>query len=40
MTAVDANVLLRRLLNDDATQAEKARRLLETQDGYRCGIGK
>ena len=30
--AVDTNVLLRRLLNDDATQAEKARRLFETQE--------
>jgi predicted nucleic-acid-binding protein len=28
--AVDTNVLLRRLLNDDAMQAEKARRLFET----------
>ena len=32
MIAVDTNVLLRRLLNDDATQAEKARRLFETQE--------
>jgi predicted nucleic-acid-binding protein len=32
MTAVDTNVLFRRLLNDDATQAEKARRLLETRE--------
>jgi predicted nucleic-acid-binding protein len=30
--AVDTNVLLRWLLNDDATQAEKARRLFETQE--------
>ena len=32
MIAVDTNVLLRRLLNDDATQAEKARGLFETQE--------
>ena len=32
MIAVDTNVLLRRLLNDDAMQAEKARRLFETQE--------
>ena len=32
MIAVDTNVLLRRLLNDDATQAEKARQLFETQE--------
>lgn len=32
MIAVDTNVVLRRLLNDDATQAEKARRLFETQE--------
>lgn len=32
MIAVDTNVLLRRLLNDDATQAEKARRLFETEE--------
>lgn len=32
MIAVDTNVLLRRLLNDDATQAEKARRLFETNE--------
>lgn len=32
MIAVDTNVLLRRLLDDDATQAEKARRLFETQE--------
>ena len=32
MIAVDTNVLLRRLLNDDATQAEKARRLFEMQE--------
>jgi predicted nucleic-acid-binding protein len=30
--AVDTNVLLRRVLNDDATQAEKARRLFEAQE--------
>jgi predicted nucleic-acid-binding protein len=30
--AVDTNVLLRRLLNDDATQAARARRLFETQE--------
>jgi predicted nucleic-acid-binding protein len=30
--AVDTNVLLRRLLNDDATQAEKALRLFEMQE--------
>jgi predicted nucleic-acid-binding protein len=29
---VDTNILLRRLLNDDATQWEKARRLFEMQD--------
>src|SRR5438552_11656093 len=32
MIAVDTNVLLRRLLDDDATQAEKARRLFETNE--------
>ena len=32
MIAVDTNVLLRRLLNDDARQAEKARRLFETHE--------
>lgn len=32
MIAVDTNVLLRRLLNDDATQAEKARRLFESEE--------
>ena len=32
MIAVDTNVLLRRLLNDDAKQAEKARQLFETQE--------
>ena len=32
MIAVDTNVLLRRLLNDDAGQAEKARRLFETRE--------
>ena len=32
MIAVDTNVLLRRLLNDDAMQAEKARQLFETQE--------
>ena len=32
MIAVDTNVLLRRLLNDDASQAEKARRLFESED--------
>ena len=32
MIAVDTNVLLRRLLNDDGTQAAKARRLFEMQD--------
>lgn len=32
MIAVDTNVLLRRLLNDDAPQAERARRLFETQE--------
>ena len=33
MIAVDTNVVLRRLLNDDATtQAEKARRLFEAQE--------
>jgi hypothetical protein len=31
MIAIDTNVLLPRLLNDDATRAEKARRLLETE---------
>jgi predicted nucleic-acid-binding protein len=30
--AVDTNVLLRRLLNDDPTQAEKARRLFEMHE--------
>jgi len=30
--AVDTNVLLRRLLNDDAVQAEKARRLFESEE--------
>jgi predicted nucleic-acid-binding protein len=30
--AVDTNVLLRRLLNDDAAQAEKARRLFESEE--------
>ena len=34
---LDTNVLLRRLLNDDATQAEKARRLGE---GFRVIIKK
>jgi predicted nucleic-acid-binding protein len=32
MIAVDTNVLLRRLLNDDATQAERARQLFETRE--------
>lgn len=32
MIAVDTNVLLRRLLNDDVAQAEKARRLFETNE--------
>ena len=32
MIAVDTNVLLRRLLNDDASQAAKARRLFESED--------
>ena len=32
MIAVDTNVLLRRLLNDDATQAERARRLFESEE--------
>ena len=32
MIAVDTNVLLRRLLNDDAVQAEKARRLFESEE--------
>ena len=32
MIAVDTNVLLRRLLNDDAAQAEKARRLFESEE--------
>ena len=32
MIAVDTNVLLRRLLNDDARQADKARQLFETQE--------
>jgi len=30
--AVDTNVLLRRLLNDDVAQAEKARRLFESKE--------
>jgi predicted nucleic acid-binding protein len=30
--AVDTSVLLRRLLNDDVAQAEKARRLFETDE--------
>jgi predicted nucleic-acid-binding protein len=30
--AVDTNVVLRRLLNDDAAQAEKARRLFESEE--------
>jgi len=30
--AVDTNVLLRRLLNDDVAQAEKARRLFESEE--------
>jgi len=29
MIAIDSNVLLRRLLNDDATQSEKARKLFQ-----------
>src|SRR5438046_5532639 len=32
MIAVDTNLLLRRLLDDNATQAAKARRLFETQE--------
>ena len=32
MIAVDTNVLLRRLLNDDVAQAEKARRLFESKE--------
>lgn len=32
MIAVDTNVVLRRLLNDDAMQADKARRLFETRE--------
>ena len=32
MIAVDTNVLLRRLLDDDAMQSEKARRLFEAQE--------
>ncbi|GIK76265.1 MAG: hypothetical protein BroJett021_52530 [Chloroflexota bacterium] len=43
MIATDTNVFLRRLLDDDAWQAEKARRLFETQEAvliYRCGIGR
>lgn len=32
MIAVDANVLLRRLLNDDVSQAEKARKLFDKAD--------
>ena len=32
MIAVDTNVLLRRLLNDNAAQAEKARRLFESEE--------
>ena len=32
MIAVDTNVLLRRLLNDDAKQAEKARQLFESRE--------
>lgn len=32
MIAVDTNVLLRRVLNDDATQAKKARQLFETRE--------
>lgn len=32
MIAIDTNVLLRRLLNDDAAQAERARRLFEMQE--------
>ncbi|MDQ2917612.1 MAG: PIN domain-containing protein [Pseudomonadota bacterium] len=31
MIAVDTNVVLRRLLNDDSVQAEKARRLFEAE---------
>ena len=32
MIAVDTNVLLRRLLNDDVNQAEKARKLFDSAD--------
>ena len=32
MIAVDTNVLLRRLLNDDAVQAEKARQVFESKE--------
>jgi predicted nucleic-acid-binding protein len=32
MIAVDTNVLLRRLLDDDATQAAKARRLFDSEE--------
>lgn len=32
MIAVDTNVVLRRLLNDDVMQADKARRLFETRE--------
>ena len=32
MIAVDTDVLLRRLLNDNATQAAKARRLFESEE--------